>query len=726
MAVPPDFNILNLTGKFIMNKTLSDPHDGILAAQGMGWVTRKTISFATITLHIKHYKDKDDVEHIDIDQTLSGGIKGTREERTLWWKDRETVDPIFGAIVGRTRRVKDLSLVESDDEWLRTGWTPDTFEHGLVESRVESDTPKSNKVWLATQLWGMEEINGERRYSRHVHFTGPDGNIIKARLVYDYDPKPLLNINIHVRNSKFVLPLEILVSKAVRPLNSPWLFAVLVVGYIIGFAFFSRAQSFLTPPSSFIECTSTYWLDKNGCGLDGQQCLPGSTDGTFDFRCPAQCTGVILQNPRTVGNGQMSFVPLIIGGGDDEGTYRGDSFICAAAVQAGKISNSKGGCATLRLIGNYTNFLPLRSHGLTSIGFPTEFPLSWRFEENTPLSSCEDNRDAALALNVIISCLIFVVLRPKPIITFWCLFCIGFWHISLFSQPAASPPPLERAFGIFLPGLFVAYGFWRVAWRFVLPAFAKLPMEGMVLYLGPYWVGVLANMTTERIPISRLLATDIKARSGGIASLVVIIVVVVALAINQIRVIRKTGWLPHYFRWYAIGGLVVLVLSQLPGLVVRIHHYIIAMVLTPGTAFPTKISAILQGLLLGLFLNGIAAFGFDSFLQSPESLVRDAPVGSDLPSLTTNSSNWNPQIPFSNQSITWSPLAEGWSGFSLLVDDVERYSGDALNFSLVALNASIPHFFRLAMTANGTTGDYTKAGTLWPNGTWIDPLPGPS
>ncbi|KAG7099055.1 hypothetical protein E1B28_000930 [Marasmius oreades] len=540
------------------------------------------------------------------------------------------------------------------------------------------------------------------------------------------DPKPLLNINLHLRHFKIVLPLESLVSKATRPLTSLWLFALLAAGYIIGFAFFARAQSFLTPSSAFIDCTSTYWLNKNGCGLDGQQCLQGSTSGTFDFRCPAQCAGLILQNPRTIGNEQMAYVPLIVGGGDPEGTYRGDTFICAAAVQAGKISNSRGGCATLRLVGNYTNFLPLTAHGLTSIGFPTEFPLSWQFEDSTPLSNCEDNRDAALAFNVIITCLIFVVLRPKPRITFWCLVCIGFWHISLFSQPAASPPPLERAFSIFLPGLFVTYAFWRVAWRFVLPAFAKLPIEAMVLYLGPYWVGVLNNMTIDRIPISRLLATDIKSRQGGVASLVVIIIVVVALVFNQLRVIRKTGWLPYYFAWYAAGGLVVLVLSQLPGLVLRVHHYIIGMVFTPGTAFPTKISAILQGLLLGLFLNGIAAFGFDSVLQTPESLVRDAPIGSDLPSFLTNSTNWNPQIPFSNQTITWSPLLEGWSGFSLLLDDVERYSGDALNLSLAALNASIPHFFRLAMTANGTTGDYTMAATLWPNGTWVDPLTGPS
>jgi hypothetical protein len=32
----------------------------------------------------------------------------------------------------------------------------------------------------------MEEINGERRYARHVDFTGPKGEEIKARLVYDY------------------------------------------------------------------------------------------------------------------------------------------------------------------------------------------------------------------------------------------------------------------------------------------------------------------------------------------------------------------------------------------------------------------------------------------------------------------------------------------------------------------------------------------------------------
>lgn len=143
-----------------------------------------------------------------------------------------------------------------------------------------------------------------------------------------------------------------------------------------------------------------------------------------------------------------------------------------------------------------------------------------------------------------------------------------------------------------------------------------MPLEGAVWYLAPYWAGVLTNLTTDKIPISRLTASDLSKRSGAISALVIIIVIVTAIVINQIRVIRKTGWLPHYAGWYIIGGLVTLVISLLPGLQLRLHHYILSMVFIPGTAFPTRLSAIYQGFLLGMFLNGAAAFGFDSILQT--------------------------------------------------------------------------------------------------------------
>jgi len=36
------------------------------------------------------------------------------------------------------------------------------------------------------QTWGIENINGERRYTRHVDFTGPKGESVQTRLVFDY------------------------------------------------------------------------------------------------------------------------------------------------------------------------------------------------------------------------------------------------------------------------------------------------------------------------------------------------------------------------------------------------------------------------------------------------------------------------------------------------------------------------------------------------------------
>jgi hypothetical protein len=36
------------------------------------------------------------------------------------------------------------------------------------------------------QIWGFEVVGGERRYSRHVYFTGPKGTVTKCRMVYDY------------------------------------------------------------------------------------------------------------------------------------------------------------------------------------------------------------------------------------------------------------------------------------------------------------------------------------------------------------------------------------------------------------------------------------------------------------------------------------------------------------------------------------------------------------
>jgi hypothetical protein len=38
---------------------------------------------------------------------------------------------------------------------------------------------------LLIQIWGFEEVNGERHHVRRIHFIGPKDEHIQARLVYD-------------------------------------------------------------------------------------------------------------------------------------------------------------------------------------------------------------------------------------------------------------------------------------------------------------------------------------------------------------------------------------------------------------------------------------------------------------------------------------------------------------------------------------------------------------
>lgn len=123
------------------------------------------------------------------------------------------------------------------------------------------------------------------------------------------------------------------------------------------------------------------------------------------------------------------------------------------------ISDSTGGCASLRLVGNLTNYLPVTASGLTSVGFPSVFPLPYRFSPSASLTHCRDPRNPALAFNILTTCALFLVLRPKAVVLYWCFVGIGFWYTALFSEPQATPPPLDVAFSAFLPALFVCYDF---------------------------------------------------------------------------------------------------------------------------------------------------------------------------------------------------------------------------------------------------------------------------
>jgi len=187
MAAPDSKNIHDLTGTWTMNKTLSDPTDPILQLQGIGWFIRKAIGMMTVTLNVKEYKDEAGVTHIDIEQPGAAGLKGTSEMRQLDGSWQEHEDHIFGAVKGRSKWVKvaDFKDDDTDDAYLKKGWSQESLDDEVVDSYVES----IKNGWTAHQVWGFEEIEVEgkkqRMYVRHV-VVKKKAETIHARLVYEF------------------------------------------------------------------------------------------------------------------------------------------------------------------------------------------------------------------------------------------------------------------------------------------------------------------------------------------------------------------------------------------------------------------------------------------------------------------------------------------------------------------------------------------------------------
>lgn len=61
-------------------------------------------------------------------------------------------------------------------------------------------------IYSFQQTWGIEELEGDRRYIRHVKFTGPKAEDIELRIVYDYGKCALPELVTEIELSMLVVP----------------------------------------------------------------------------------------------------------------------------------------------------------------------------------------------------------------------------------------------------------------------------------------------------------------------------------------------------------------------------------------------------------------------------------------------------------------------------------------------------------------------------------------
>ena len=283
------------------------------------------------------------------------------------------------------------------------------------------------------------------------------------------------------------------------------------------------------------------------------------------------------------------------------------------------------------------------------------------------------------------------------------------------------------AFERYLPTAFAAWLLYSYCIRHALLGL-EAHLEKTILWLGGCWIGALNNYTFDKIPISRLTGHDLSQQPGAITALIVMLLVILAAGIGQAWCFRVERRLLRYLGFYLVLGIIVLCLAAVPGLQLRLHHYIIALLL-PGTSLQTRPSLLYQGILVGLFIDGVARWGYASILQTSDALREDGQLGSLLLEILA------PMITSQIATFLMPTLAAGFDGISVLVNDVERYRahGPTLvdTFNCTRTEPEDPMFFRFAFTGTkplGVTwyGDYTKPGTWYANGTWEEPGPGPS
>ncbi|KAJ5176881.1 uncharacterized protein N7482_002758 [Penicillium canariense] len=453
-----------------------------------------------------------------------------------------------------------------------------------------------------------------------------------------------------------------------------------------------------------ISCSTNFWAFDNGCGINGNDCRPFSSS-TMAFRCPANCRDTKLLEPHVVGNQTFNYQGLVIGGPQVEysepAIYRADSFVCQAAIHSGAITND-GGCGVVKLEGAAHSFPSVKQFGILSQAFPSTFPKAFSFLQlSSSQANCpSDPRWPLLWVTAAAVGVLWLYCTSPPVLFFSTFFMV-FCHTGLVADPPSYPylsDLVSTLLSRLLPASFVVYVLFKFCAAPLLQPITSpiYQLEKLFLFLPPLFIGALNNYTFARlIPLQRLTPMDIQQQPGAKVALAFVIPTVLTIVLSQAWQIRQGGLLPRYLKIYCSMGLIILILAPLPGLRLRIHHYILAILLMPGTAFPTRPSLAYQGLLLGLFINGVARWGFASIIETPAALGELAPGrsgsqgwwGSTYPNVTASSVQISllepgPNLTHrGNGNITFalwehermSKLAV--DGISVLLNDVERWRG---------------------------------------------------
>ncbi|KAI9349534.1 hypothetical protein BDR26DRAFT_852314, partial [Obelidium mucronatum] len=392
------------------------------------------------------------------------------------------------------------------------------------------------------------------------------------------------------------------------------LYNLILLTALVLFSKYSSYSAFVTsfPKVHSISC-STNFLSETGCGDVGSvNCEPFTQ--SLAVRCPANCLNQLAWTPIYFAGSAVQYKPYVVGGAGN--LYRGDSWICGAAIHSGVLSNSEGGCVVANLVPSAGDtYSGSKQNGITTYSFNSTYPASLTFQNIPPGGSgyCTD-------LGFYAEGLFFPLLLLLPFLNvtrrhfYWCtlVWAYLFWTF-VSPDTGKSNRDIQYSLGSLLPALAVLYVVYSQVSKVTLPKPSQFPLES-ALWIGCLWIGFHIDLISTYISPLSTLSFDSKmfANASSAALLITILVIVGVLILSFFYMHFKQDTLfPYIYGYLGFWGIYAS-LPKIVGLSIHMHHYLTGILLLPPTRIQSRLALTCQGLLLGMTVQGVLKFGFDS------------------------------------------------------------------------------------------------------------------
>ncbi|KAL8704426.1 MAG: hypothetical protein Q9201_002417 [Fulgogasparrea decipioides] len=175
-------DILDVTGHWSLNRTLSDSLEDTFMLQGIPWIVRKVINVATLELSFQQDlpETEDAPIRFTVKQTVRPGGFDSANEYILDGKTRYDTVPIFGEVSATNSYVTEDDVTVADSLQREVERTQGQQRIGIMEITAGVHTG-----WTSRTLWGFERIEGIKHLCKYATTT-KDGQKATARMVFDY------------------------------------------------------------------------------------------------------------------------------------------------------------------------------------------------------------------------------------------------------------------------------------------------------------------------------------------------------------------------------------------------------------------------------------------------------------------------------------------------------------------------------------------------------------